>query len=307
MYRLFQKHGKKLLAVFSAFLMVSFAASGMMGQGANARNNPVVGHIGKEKIRGHDVFIARQDWQLLSKLPDGRTGRPLTAQLGPQLSAEINRRPILFLLLQKEAEQLGVTVNNDNLQMMLQNTPGLVTTDPDRNDAIARAVRSLQLVLGGANRAASIVKVTDPIVKNRLAQVQQSITVNLLDFTTAKYLDQAKADEPTAEQLKAHFEKYADTVPGDMSESNPFGFGYKYPDRVKLQYLAIPKADVRKVVEASRTPYDWEVEARKFYRQNQIQFRADPTTQGAQAFDLTAPSTRPTTKPYEAVQQTIKD
>ena len=306
MYRFIQRHGKKLLAVFSAFLMVSFAASGMLTPGAGG-NNPVVGRInGKEKIRGQDVFIARQDWQMLTRLPGGPQGRPLSSLLGPQIEAEITRQPILFLLLQKEAEQLGVTVSQDNLQSTLTNTPGLVTTDPDRNEQISRAVRGLLLVLNAGQRAASVIKVTDPMVKHQLAQVQQSITVDLVDFTTAKYLDQAKAHQPTAEEIKAHFEKYADTVAGDVSDGNPFGFGYKYPDRVKLQYVVVPKADVRKVVEASRTPYEWEVEARKYYRQNQSEFKAGATTQPAKPFDMSATS-QPTTKPYEVVQQEVKD
>ena len=305
MYRLVQRHGKKILAVFSAFLMISFAASGMLTPGGGM-GNPVIGRMDGQKIYGEEVFVARQDWQRLTQLSDGR-GRSLAAALGPVVEEEINRNPILFLLLQKEAEKLGVTVSNDALQSVLTNTPGLMTTDPDRNDQIARAVRGLLLVAQSAQRAGSVVKITEPMVRHELAQLGQSITLNLADFTTAKYLDQAKQTEPTAEQLKAHFEKYADTVPGNPTEQNPFGFGYKYPDRVKLQYIVIPKSDVRKAVEASRTAYDWEVEARKYYRQNQQQFKAEPTTQASQSFDLSAPSTRPTTRPYEQVQGQIKD
>ncbi len=305
MYRFIQRHGKKLLAVFSAFLMVSFAASGMLTPRGGGRN-PVVGRIGNEKVRGQDVFIARQDWQMLTRLNDSR-GRRLSQLLGPQIEAEITRQPIMFLLLQKEAEQLGVTVSQDSLQTMLTNTPGLITTDPDRNEQISRAVRNLLLVINGAQRAASVIKVTDPMIRHQLAQGQQSITLDLVDFTTAKYLEQAKATAPTPEQLKAQFEKYGDTVPGEITDANPFGFGYKYPDRVKLQYIAVPKSDVRKIVEASKTPYEWEVDARKYYRQNQSQFKAEPTTQPKASFDLSAPSTQATTKPYDQVAQDLKN
>ena len=307
MYRFVQKHGKKILAVFSAFLMISFAASGMLSRGGGS-HNPVVGRIGDgEKIYALDVFLARQDWQLLSRIPVGAQGRTMASLLGPGVEAEITKQPVLFLLLQKESEKLGVTVSEDNLQTMLANNPNLTTTDADRNDQIRRAVRGLLLVINGAQRAASVIKITDPMVRHQLAQIQQSITLDMVDFTTAKYLEQAKAQPITAEQLKAHFEKYADTVAGDVSDANPFGFGYKYPDRVKLQYVAITRADVRKAVEASKKPYDWEVEARKYYRQNPAQFKADATTQPKPSFDLSAPTTRATTKPYEEVQQQVRD
>jgi hypothetical protein len=311
MYRFIQKHGKKLMAVFAAFLMVSFAASGMLTPGGAGGHNPLVGRIvaggDDEKIYGQDVFIARQDWQVLTRVTDGR-GRRLSAMLGPEIEAEITRRPVLFLLLQKEAAQLGVTVTQDTLQSWLQNTPGLLTADAERNEQITRAVRSLLLVINSAQRAASVVKISDPMVDHQLAQVQQSITLNLVDFTTARYIDQAKAAEPTPEQVKAHFENYADTIAGDASEANPFGFGYKYPDRVKIQYVVVPKADVRKSVEASKSAYDWEVEARKHYIQNQAQFRNEAaSTKPTQSFDLATPATKPTTKPYEEVQKDIKD
>src|SRR5215207_10111278 len=162
MYRFVQRHGKKLLAVFSAFLMISFAASGMLTPGGGGGHNPVVGRIGDggEKIRAQDVFIARQDWQTLTRLNTGR-GQRLSGMLGPEVEAQITKQPVLFLLLQKEAEKIGVTVSQDNLQTMLTNTPGLITPDAERNEAISRAVRNLLLVLNGAQRASSVIKVTD--------------------------------------------------------------------------------------------------------------------------------------------------
>src|SRR5687767_2055966 len=123
MYRFVQKHGKKLMAVFAAFLMISFAASGMLTPGGGG-HNPVVGRIGEDQeIRAQDVFIARQDWQMLNRLPGGPQGRPMSGLLGPGVEAEITKQPILFLLLQKEAEKLGVTVSQDNLNTMLANNP----------------------------------------------------------------------------------------------------------------------------------------------------------------------------------------
>src|SRR5439155_24486513 len=92
------------------------------------------------------------------------------------------------------------------------------------------------------------------------------------------------------------------------SAANPFGFGYKYPDRVKLQYIAIPRSDVRKAVESSKTPYEWGVEARKYYMQNTYQF---PSTQQAPKDDLSLGSggvrRTPTTRPFAEVQDKIKD
>ncbi|MEM9881614.1 MAG: hypothetical protein AAF800_01700 [Planctomycetota bacterium] len=50
------------------------------------------------------------------------------------------------------------------------------------------------------------------------------------------------APEPSEEKLAELFETYKDTLPG---EGEPFPFGYRYPDRVRLTYLEIPMDAVR--------------------------------------------------------------
>src|SRR3954470_13147521 len=184
----------------------------------------------------------------------------------------------------------------------MTNIPGLMTPDPDRNDRVRRALAELLLVRQASLRAASAVKVSQPMVQRQLAESGQSLTVDVADFTTAKYMDKAQSPPPTAEQLKTQFEKYGEEIKGSPTESNPFGFGYKYPHRVKLQYIAIPKSDVRKSVEATRSAYQWEVDSRIYYRQHQDQYKSAPTTQAEQSFNLSSPTTRATTKPFEQVK-----
>ncbi|MEM7625603.1 MAG: hypothetical protein AAF333_08245 [Planctomycetota bacterium] len=57
--------------------------------------------------------------------------------------------------------------------------------------------------------------------------------------------DTDAVDELTEEELTQVFEQYKDSLPG---EGEPFPFGYRYPDRVKLEYLRIPERAVRDAV-----------------------------------------------------------
>src|SRR5205085_8462095 len=102
-----------------------------------------------------------------------------------------------------------------------------------------------------ANVAASVVKVSQPQLTNRLASQRQEIALNLVEFAAKDFLDKAPA--PTDEQVKAQFEKYK-TVEHDPAPAagggNPLGFGYKYPNRVKYDAVLIRKDDVRKGVPA---------------------------------------------------------
>jgi len=69
---------------------------------------------------------------------------------------------------------------------------------------------------------------------------------------------------------------------------------------VKLQYLAIYKEEAQKTIQASKSPYDWEVEARLYYRRHPEEFAAtQPTTQAL------GPVKAPTTRPYADVAQNV--
>lgn len=74
---------------------------------------------------------------------------------------------------------------------------------------------------------------------------------------------------PTEQELQALFDQYKDELPG---RSEPYGFGYKFPDRVKLEALTLPIAPIREKVRP-----DVEVDiaaAMEFYEQHKDQMVA---------------------------------
>ena len=58
--------------------------------------------------------------------------------------------------------------------------------------------------------------------------------------------DTASVDQPSDDRLQEVFEQYRDVLAG---QGEPFPFGYRYPDRVKLQTLRLPIEEVRNAVE----------------------------------------------------------
>ncbi|MEL7088160.1 MAG: hypothetical protein AAGL98_06905, partial [Planctomycetota bacterium] len=79
--------------------------------------------------------------------------------------------------------------------------------------------------------------------------------------------DTDAVDEPTEAQIAEVFAEYKDDLPG---QGEPFPFGYRYPDRVKLEYLRIP---MRQVLDATQVDY---VEVLDAYQTNRT-FFADET------------------------------
>ncbi|OHB79682.1 MAG: hypothetical protein A2Z25_05160 [Planctomycetes bacterium RBG_16_55_9] len=76
---------------------------------------------------------------------------------------------------------------------------------------------------------------------------QESIDVGYVEFDAEVFAD-ANGPAPGEEELKKHFDKYKTFFPGDITDDNPHGFGYKQPDLVSLEYIAVKLDDVRRIV-----------------------------------------------------------
>ena len=138
---------------------------------------------------------------------------------------------------------MGVSVSADRVNDVMINDldQSRLPTDRATRERVHRAIENLLLVETAFQRAASTVKVSDPAIRHELALRGQNITVNMVEFNAAAHAEKVAA--PTTQQAQAQFEKFAKVDPKAQSNDNPFGFGYRYPNRVKLQYISIPRAD----------------------------------------------------------------
>jgi hypothetical protein len=197
-----------------------------------------------------------------------------------------------------------------NDQVGIRTSNGAVVALESLNDNATRIIAgqymaNLLMVTSAFQRVANSVKISDPLVQHQIAEQSQQIKVRVVDFAAKDY--EAKVGAPTDEQLAKQFEAYADVVPGTpATEKDPFGFGYKYPNRIKIQYLIIPRSEVRKAIKAGQSDYDWQVRAQRYYIEHQKDFIT--TTQASNTAGLSigiaAPITS-TTKPFEEVQNEV--
>jgi hypothetical protein len=308
MRKFLKEYGKAILAVLSIGLMIAFVLPMGMKQAGAGGGNKVVGYLGNQKLYSQDKMSARQSWELLEKQRIDMQGHSLGfALLGPNAAAQITLHPDLFPLLIQEAQQMGVAVSKDEVETVVSNAlRGM--DDEDRLDHFRRAIADALMVQNAFKRAASVVKVSEPLKREILATYMQGISVNLVEFDAAKF--KAKVPAPTTQQLTEQFDKFKDTIKGNADpKTNPFGVGYKYPNRVKLQYIQIPRLEVRRVVEASRDARRWDVDSYKYYSQHQGEFATtQPASQPAnQAFSLDTIKKSATTRPFEEVKGDIKN
>jgi hypothetical protein len=330
MYKFIKRNQKKVLAGFSALLMIVFFIPNQMKNGHGVTRR-AVGTVGKQPVYADEMAQATADWRLLTRveadlpyLSDlyGSSARPwqlreapYVLKLGPALAGEIEGHPDLYFLLQREAADRGIAVSNDQVENVLTNdlfipganppqhpTPDIIGENTYRalHDAVARFLPVAIL----HDQTVQSVTVTQPMWDHAVADEFQLVKLAIADFPAGEFAKTAAA--PTAQQLQDQFDKFKNAVAGQTpTKENPFGFGYELPQRIKLQYLTIPRQQVQQAVLASRSAYDWEVDARVYYYAHQADFvRPAPptpttqpaTTQSARA-STTAPTAGPTTAP----------
>jgi len=298
MNRFIRRNQKKLLAVFGAFLMVVFiiqlAPKGM-------QSGPIehtAGTLGGTKISQLQIIASVDEWRLLRQLrsPE-QADRPdrdvllLDHLIGEQATAAIDKNPRAFFLLLVEAQQQGIVVDNEQLQSVLKNgVANLPAEGTDDFDRIVQAVHDCLAVQSLLARSASVVKITAPVRQYMLARAEQLITVNVVNLPASQYIDKVK--KPTDMDLRNQFDTYSDKIAGNYgSPADPLGFGYKIPNRVKVQFIGVHRDDVRHAAIASRDERDWYVAAFGDFKAHRDAYDQEPLPAS------TEPSTQPTTQP----------
>ncbi|GAH17501.1 unnamed protein product, partial [marine sediment metagenome] len=82
----------------------------------------------------------------------------------------------------------------------------------------------------------------------------ETIDVELVKFDSAVFAapfllsKESTESEPNEDKIVEHFDKYKSFFAGAVSKENPYGFGYKLPDRVQLEYIAVKLDDVSSIV-----------------------------------------------------------
>ncbi len=147
---------------------------------------------------------------------------PAVALLSQEAVQLINHEPDTFLLLQKEAIRMGLAPSADRVEELMNNQITLDSkSSPEDVYATRQAFSAIVLVRAGYERASSVLKVTAPEKQYQAAMMGQKIKLSYLAFDVAEFKPAVPA--ATTEQLKAQFDKYANVLADQPSETNPFG------------------------------------------------------------------------------------
>jgi hypothetical protein len=168
--------------------------------------------------------------------------------------------PIFWLLLQNEAQNAGIRISNAQVGELLGRVIPQLFEGQTYTQLIGAIIRQQRIPeqqvlttfakLLAVLEYSSIVCSNEDLTTRQIMQVasaeEERINVEFVKFDSAVFA--AKQDEPSADKITEHFNKYKAIAPGTVSDENPHGFGYKLPDRVRLEYIAVKLNEVKTIV-----------------------------------------------------------
>ncbi|MCZ6837246.1 MAG: hypothetical protein O7G85_15835 [Planctomycetota bacterium] len=232
MFKFLRKYNKLILAVGGTMLMIVFlipqAIQSISQQRASTR--ATVATVGDGENVSSEAWQQVQNEVLFMR----RTGLVIR-DLGGALEPEH------WFLLVREAEQMGM-IGNSPLSQMTPEQLSITAQIGGVNYAFAEQALSrfigvesmLQLYQGAG-------KLSDRRLKKEAERLLHNVQATLVVI-------EAKTDKVeatyTESQVQAQFDQYKDVLPGE----GDMPFGYKLPDRVKIEWIAIPASSVRDMV-----------------------------------------------------------
>ncbi len=231
---------------------------------------------------------------------------------------------VLWILMKAEARRAGYVVSAEKAE---QNFIGSIAYGISRQDPKMDSQQVMQYAMANASRIIASVASNVNATKEQLFGMYANL-LTVVDYANqvmnnqAVTLDQVKAtlgrtkerldaefvkldaetfmDEDAAvsdAEIAQQFDAFKQVVPGNSTEDNPYGFGYKLPKRIQLEYMIILNDDVQ-----AQTDSPSAEETEQYYTNNIAQF------QTSEPSDPNDPDSEPIvlTKSFSEVEQQIR-
>lgn len=229
----------------------------LMAQSASGMSGPLLVHL----LFPESPFASQISTQLKQAVKQGKI--PITEdELNDFFQQRSERPEILWLLLKNEAYQAGYVMSNDTAgQTLLYAVPQLTSNQLDAaglvnqiinnsnitEDQILRIFSDLMGVMAYADTVMDNEAVTINQIKASLGRSKERIDADFVKIDAESFINED--DEIAEAQIQEQFDKYKMVAAGEPTEDNPFGFGYKLPKRVQLEYMVVLMDDVTEQLE----------------------------------------------------------
>lgn len=205
--------------------------------------------MGEQFLAGIGGGETAEHWVMLNREAE-RQGYAGGKNDGMDFLPELARGAVLmrydqFLRMGISYDQISGMVENEVKQLtdelVQRRLPSAASAARLTEDQAYRAVGKLHAVVRMrlAYQNAAAARLSGPRMVAGLKEVSDSAKVDAVFIPPERAL--GGVTDPTPEQLREHFDRFKATKPGE----GEYGIGYLLPDRVKLAYMTIDRAEVQ--------------------------------------------------------------
>ncbi len=285
MFKFFYKYNKIILAVGGSILMVLFLLPSATNLFQPGRDDMSVGTLGGRDLTLADVDRADAEVQLLT-------------DLGLQVPVGRENTGVHWLLMLEEARRQGLygsRAASEQIIDQFQVSPARLNAVHKRyritDETLYASLNHYGMVLQLWNLTMGQSRISEPRVRHLARDLISTVTVRVLAVPADLLAEDMET--PADEQLQKHFETNRADIPGS---SKPYGFGYRLPDAVKLEYLRFPLERIKESIQIT------DVDANDYYLNHPGQFLPEPEETEDESADA-SPTPDPTKPlPYTEVR-----
>jgi len=296
MIKFMRKHNKKLLAIFASGLLVVWLGSTALQEMFRPdTGSKTAGHAFGAEVTRDDVRMALSRIDVLGSLrvfwdrPWGGGMYNLPIKPVDQFT---------WFLLDLEARRSGIDVPDKEVERFIKASrihgKWLENIRDQKGISIDRIMACIAdyVRIGKVGQlATSAVKVSTPEVMHFIRDTSEKVSVKMALLRASDFAD---ADaKPDAAALEKHFYQYRELLPGEGEH----GYGYKWPDRIRVEYLV---ADVDAIESAMKISHD---DAREYWSKNRKNYTKEVPVAGT-SHPSTAPKPTTTSRPATASHPT---
>ncbi len=305
--KLMRKYSKPMMAFLGVLLMVTFLVGYSYQSGMGSSGDAfVLGKIHGHPLTKGDLTTARIDIRILRNLPALET----TGLYPMWLSRRSDTRAaIQFYLLLREARQAGFFPDTGDINFLVKQKTlrreigELLANSNYAQPNIIEALEDLttidqmQLFISGAGMPSA------PQLAHFISELGTSVQVRYARMRASDTA--ASMPPPTAAQLQTLFNTYRAILPWNSADSTPpplinghrYPFGYRYPNRVKIEFLKFDRA--AELAKLKPTIRDIQA-AYTYYQAHRKDFKITPSTSTAGAKNA-----QPVYKTFDQVRQEL--
>ena len=330
MLKFFRQYNKIILAVGIPILMVMFLIQPTLQMFMPDPAEEVVGTVDGVELTVADIRRADGQLSVIS------TVHPLLKPFGV-------RDPLQWELIQRDARAMGLSASDAEVRDMLailgeeagdagslarrMGVPVGSLVEALRSRLIYQrywslvqghthlsVARQLEHVIGAeqlrmaGNSISSVFsvaaalgapRISEPLRDRFLSDLRTAVRITAVVIEPDRY--EHRIDTPTHEKLETLYEQYKEFLPG---QGRPYGLGYRFPDRAKIEFLEIPIARVATKVAEDRLD---EAELMSYYDSHPSEFKPPaPMDNNPNSTQTPAPADTPRVpRPYAEVRKLI--